>query len=496
VVVPQQSGEIVAALGEDWQTLDPHVQARIAGWTVHNHIYDTLVEWDANGELVPSLAESWTSIDDRTWEFKLRKGVKFHNGEDFDAESVKSTLERIFDEDLAASLKTFWEEIDDVEIKDGHTVRVRTAEPFGPIFAALTITNITPPSANEQGDDYWNGQPVGTGPFRVEQYEKGQFLELVANTDYWQSGVPNLERLTFRFIQEMSTRMAALLAGEVQFVDRVPPDMIAQIESDSRLQIIHSPSVEAQYIGLNCGREPFNDKRVRQAFNYAVDKQKLIDDLLLGNGTVADAPIAPGVFGYASGKPFEYDLEKAKALVAEAGYADGLPDLELIILKGVYTKGLEVAEAIAGQLKEIGANVSVNDLEPAVHWPRRRDGEYDMAFVGWSCMTRDADFSIYRCYYGGPEADGTYEAPSGEKFQNWLRYRNPDADKYIEAGRYSSDQDERKAAYAEASNMVFDDAPWLWLYFTEIIDAADAQMVGFEQLPQHVKLFRKASLTS
>jgi len=497
VIVPKRSGELIVALGEDWQQLDPHLQSRIAAFNVHSQMYESLFKMNAKDQVEPLLAESATNIDNLTWEIKLREGIKFHNGEDFDGESVKFSLERFYIADWVNSYKNYWPQVE-IEVLDKYKVRMKTPEPWGLFLQMCTITLMVPASAADHNADeqYWLTQPVGTGPFKLAEYEKGQHILLEANDSYWRPDLPKVERLRYRFISEMSTRMAAVMAGEVHVADRVPPDMIKILETSADLKMVSRATAETQYIGFNCSREYFKDPRVRQAFNYAVDKKKLVNDLLLGNGMVADGCVAPPVFGYSQQTPFEQDVEKAKSLMAEAGYGSGFPDVSLIILKGVYTKALEVCEAIAGMLKEIGVNVQVEDVEPAVHWPRRRDGEFDMAFVGWANAPCDADYTMKTFWYAGPTDQGNYQDPEGTWYLNWLRYRNPDVDVALKQGRENLDPKVRAEGYANAAKLIWPECSWLWLYFTQMIDVANKKVSGFVQTPGYTRYFEETVLSS
>ena len=478
---PKPSGELVVGLSEDWMVLDPAAHFYIAAYVVHNHCYDPLVEWDEQGNLVPMLAESWRTLDDRTWEFKLRKGVKFHNGEPFTAESVKFTLERLIDPQVKSAQAFLWAPLQSVEVKDDYTAVIRTKSTFGSLLSTMTMTCMLPAKAAK--DPAFFAKPAGTGAFRITRVLKGDRIEMEANTEWWR-GQPRLAKLTFRYIGEASTRVASLLGGETHVVDRVSPDIIRQIERSPQHRVATRRSVESQLIGFHCGKKPFSDVRVRQAFNYGVDKEALVKDILLGHGTVADAPMPPDAFGYAKQQPYPYDIAKAKALLKEAGYGDGPPEVELIVLKGVYTKGLEVSEAIAGHLAKIGAKVKVNDMEVARHREARAAGNFDFFFAGWATMTRDADFALWRNFHAG-EATIT---------GNQLRYVSKDVDRLIEQGQQTIDPQARKRLYADAERHIWQDAPWLFLYWTELIHGVDKRVKGFRQEPNNITLVRDAWL--
>ncbi len=316
---------------------------------------------------------------------------------------------------------------------------------------------------------------------------RGDRIETEANPDWWK-GTPRLAKLTFRYIEEDSTRVASLLGGETHVVDRISPDLVRQIERSPRHRVSMKRSVDSQMIGFHCGKKPSPDVWVRQAINYGVEKEALVKDILLGHATLADAPMAVDVFAYAKQQPYLYDIAKAKGLLKDAGYGEGLPEVELIVLKGVYIKGLEVSEAIAGHLAKIGAKVTVNDMEVARHREARAAGNFDFYFAGWATMTRDADFALWRNFHAG-EATIT---------GNQLRYANTDVDKLIEQGRETIEPQAPKRIYADAQRLtqclIWHDAPWPFLYWPELIHGVDKRVRGFRQEPSNITLVRDAWL--
>jgi peptide/nickel transport system substrate-binding protein len=447
----------------------------IAAHALHPHFYDPLLEFDEQGRFTPMLAESWKNVDRKTWEFKLRKGVKFHNGEPFNAESVKFTLERITDPKTQSAQAFMWELLDSVEVKDELTAIVRTKAPFGSLLAILAITMMLPPKSAK--DPAFFDKPAGTGAFRVTRWVKGDRVEMEVNPEWWK-GQPKLNRITFRYIAEASTRVASLLAGETHVVDRVPPDMLKLVEGTPAFTVQAKGSVESQWIGLHCGKKPFADVRVRQALNLAVNKEALIKDLLLGHAATLDAPMAPAVFAYSKQGAYTYDPQKAKALLREAGYGSGLPELELLMPKGIYIKGTEICEAIVGQLGNIGAKVKINELDAARVRELRSAGNYDFFLVSWAPTTRDADFALWRWFHSGPA--------------NQLRYKNPQVDNLLEQGQQTIDLEARKKPYAEAQKLIWNEVPFLYLYWPEVIHGADKRLKGWRQTPTALTIVRDA----
>ena len=478
----EPKGEITVGMSQDLQSFDPHNHVNISDWSVHRHIFDPLLEKDFDGNFVPMLAESWSLVDDNTWQFKLRRGVKFHNGEDFNADSVKGTMERLLPGSQLAQAGLFWTALKEIEVKDPYTVLLRGSMPIGSMLHNLTMTEMLPAQASKS-DDFFR-KPAGTGPFKFVSWVKGDRVVFEANREYWKPGVPKVERATIRFIPETSTRLSGLKAGEIDVVDRLPFEEEPAIKGNPDLTWMPVVGVESQYIGFQCEKPPFNDKRVRQALNYATDKETVIKELLLGNGKVADAPMAPGIFAYAAQEPYGYDLDKAKSLLNEAGVQPG--SAEIIVLKGLYTKGLEVAQAIAAQWQKLGFNVSVNDMEVARTREVRAAGTFDSFFAGWVTMSRDADFALWR----------NFHSTTTGRFVNvsQTRYSNPEVDKLLEKGQTSIKDEDRAKAYADAQKLIWDDAPWVFLYYTVNAYGVRKRVQGFRARPDYFTLVKEVGV--
>ncbi len=238
--------------------------------------------------------------------------------------------------------------------------------------------------------------------------------------------------------------------------------------------------VESQYIGFQCEKPPFNDPRVRQALNYGTNKDTIIKELLLGNGKIADAPMAPGIFGYAQQTPYAYDPERARSLLRDAGVSGGT--IELIVLKGLYTKGLEIAQAIGAQWQQLGFTININDMEVARTREVRAAGTFDTFFAGWVTMSRDADFALWR----------NFHSTTTGQFRNvsQVRYSNPQVDKLLETGQTSIKDEDRARAYAEAQKIIWDDAPWVFLFYTTNAFGVRKRVEGWRSRPDYFTLVK------
>jgi peptide/nickel transport system substrate-binding protein len=452
-VLAAPEGQVVIAQGGDPSTLDPHMHAENFTFAVVHNVFDHLVRrFVRQGQLAhePGLATSWTNVNPTTWEFKLRPGVKFHNGEEFNADAVKFSIERVLNPDQKARWRWAFADIDRVDVLDSLTVRIVTKVPFPTLITNLAFCMpIVPPKyVREQGDTVIATKPVGTGPFKFVRWRKDESLVLEANESYWR-GAPKIKTLIFRPIPDESTRVAALSTGEIDIARGVPPSLVKQIADNPRTRVARVPSALNIHVILDTLKDgPLRDKRVRQAINYGVDKDAIIKSILEGNGGAVGGPLTPVMFGFAADvKPYPYDPERARRLLAEAGFAQGI-SLTLNSPNGRYLKDKEVNEAIAGQLAKIGVRLQVATHEWGSYVSKWPDNLVPMYMIGWA-GTWDADgimFPLLR---------------SGQRFSRWS---NPDFDAIIDKARGTLDQGERGKLYRQATQLAHDEAPWLFLF--------------------------------
>jgi peptide/nickel transport system substrate-binding protein len=468
-VLGAPEGQIVIAQGGDPSTLDPHMHAENFTFAVVHNVFDHLARrFVKNGQLAhePGLATSWTNVNPTTWEFKLRSGVKFHNGEEFNAEAVKFSIERVLNPDQKARWRWAFTDIERVEVVDPLTVRIVTKVPFPTLITNLAFCMpIVPPKyVREKGDVHVATNPVGTGPFKFARWRKDDQLVLEANEAYWR-GAPKVKTLIFRPIPDESTRVASLVSGEVDVARGVPPSLVKQIADNPRTRVAKVPSALNIHVILDTLKDgPLRDRRVRQAINYGVDKEGIIRSILEGNGGAVGGPLTPVMFGYAPEvKPYPYDPERAKRLLAEAGFPQGF-SITLNSPNGRYLKDKEVNEAIAGQLTKIGVRTQVATHEWGSYVSKWPDGLVPMYMIGWA-GTWDADgimFPLLR---------------TGQRFSRWS---NPDFDATIDKARRTLDQSERVKLYRQATQLAHDEAPWLFLFHGMDIYGVNRALVDWE----------------
>lgn len=443
--------DITIARAYDAAGLDPGFLKENA--QIVDNIFDRLIIRDKDLKLAPGLATEWKQVDDLTWEFKLRKGVTFHNGDSFSAKDVKYSIDRVLDPKNNAPTRSYISTVSRVDIVDDYTVRVITKVPDPIIPARFNRypTEIVPKDYVEKvGQKAFSEKPVGTGPYKFVSWAKDKEIVLEANTKYW-NGEPEVKKVTWRSIPESSSRISALITGEVDIALAVPPEEVNRVKSEKAVRI---STVErggnTVFIGLKTDQAPFNNLLVRKALNYAIDVNSIVKNVLNGAATATSSLIGPKDFGYA-GEPegYEYNPQKAKELLAQAGYPNGFS----ATLDSVnwYIRCDDVAQAIAAQLKEVGINITVNPVESTVYRtsvPAKKQSA--MYFLGWSSTnTLDADAAIYSVLHSS---------------DNYSTYKNPKVDALLDEARSTTDTTKRAALYKEIQNIVIEDAPRIFLY--------------------------------
>ncbi|MBE7185263.1 MAG: ABC transporter substrate-binding protein [Methylobacterium mesophilicum] len=437
--------------------LDPTAGAAAAiDEIVYANIFEGLTRIGEKGEVLPDLAESWTVSDDgKVYAFKLRTGVKFHDGTAFDASDVKFSLDRARAPGSTNAQKGLFAEIDTVEVVDPGTVKVTLKEPQGGFLYNLgwgDAVMVAPESAATNKE-----KPIGTGPFRFESWARGSSVKLVKSPDYW--GQPAaLDRAEFRIVPDAAAAVPAILSGDIQAFPFFPPDGVSQIEGDARFKVVVGSTEGETILAMNNRKPPFDNLKVRQAVAYAIDRQSIIDGASLGLGTPIGSHFAPHNPAYIDlTGVYPHDPEKARALIKEAG-AEGtkatikLPPTPYARLGG---------EIIASELREVGIDLEIVPVEWA-EWLSQvfTDKNYDMTVIS---HTEPNDIDIYarKDYYFG--------------------YDNPEFDKVIASLRTESDEAKRKALYGEAQKILARDVPAAYLFELPKVGVWDAKLEGLWQ---------------
>jgi len=449
-------GTLKVATNLDATTLDPHDHLEVPAMVVNNNLFDCLVKRiykDGKLQHEPHLATSWERLNETTWIFYLRKGVKFHNGEPFNAEAVKFNIDRLLSPSPKMKRGIYFNTIDRVEIIDPSTVKIITKVPSGVLFTNIgyTLPFVAPKYTKEKGNEYAATHPVGTGPFKFVRWKKDDEMVFEANEEYW-DGPPSIKTLIFKPIPEDATRVAALVSGDVDIAKNIPVDLIQMVKQSKRCNVLTAPSpltINVFFDTLEKG-SPLQDKRVRQGINYAVDKESIIKTILMGYGEAVGSPLNRAHIGYSPKiKPYPYDPEKAKALLREAGYGSGF-NTTLNIPSGRYQKDKEVAEAIAGHLSKVGINVKVQVWE----WGSYNQIQFSdkgagpLWMIGWA-SSFDADAVI---------------SPNISCTEKRSKYCNKELDDLMARGRSTVDIKERERIYEKVAMLLHEEAAGLWLH--------------------------------
>lgn len=467
---------LIVAQGADAKVLDPHATNDQPSSRVAGQIYDSLVKQDINMNIIPGLAESWTQIDDTTTEFKLRNGVKFHNGEPLTADDVKFTLDRM---KASPQVSHIIKAIDSIEVVDDNTVRIKTDKPFGALLSHLshTAASILNREAVEKGGAAYGQNPVGTGPYKFVSWQAGDRITLQANPDYYLGKAPT-EKVIFRSIVEGTNRTIGLETGEVDIAYDLEPVDKEMVKTLPTLDYVEEPSLSMAYIGFNVNKEALKDKKVRQAISYGLNVQDIIDVAYQGSGAKANSPIGPKVFGYnPDAKGYDYNPEKAKELLKEAGYEKGL---KLKLWTNDNPTRRDIAVIAQDQLKQIGIDVTIETLEWGAYLDGTARGEHDMFILGWVSVTGDADYGLE------PLFNSANKGGAG----NRSFYSNPKVDELLTNAKNSTNPEERKKYYYEAQEVIQEDAPIFTIAYTTQNIGKQKTVEGFVMHPAgHHKIY-------
>jgi peptide/nickel transport system substrate-binding protein len=485
------TGQVIVAQTTDPNTLDPKYLKGRPTQNALRLLFDSLYHRDNNMQVIPWLATSYENPDELTWRLHLREGVKFHNGNDFKANDVKFTIDRLLEDDSGWSERNI---IDRVEVVDDYTVDIITKKPYAAFMTRAVLWHMTDEEYfNEVGADGFASQPVGTGPFKFVEWVKDEQLVFEANPDYW-DGAPKIETVIFRPIPETATRIAALEAGDVDIITDVPPDYVDQ--PPQGIKVVTIPGTRAFFIAMNVSMKPFDDVRVRQAMNYAVDVEAIINSVLNGLARKMDNPLLPEAFGYAATPVYLYDPAKAQELLAEAGYPDGF-EMEL----NTDPTLKEIAEALAGQLSQVEITAKVNVLESAALIAKYEPGFSQATLTSWGNSEADADGILSKQFYSKRYGCNTLATDGNTGYGDaslgcfYTGYGNAQVDAAVEAGARTVDPEKRKAYYYTALTTIVPETPWVFLYNPEEIYAYRDRVQDWVPRSDALIILYKASVT-
>ena len=471
-------GTIRIAIGVDPDTLDPQGQTTTTVQNIVDYVTETLVRYDENGKIQPLLAEKWQAASDgKSYTFSLRKAT-FHDGTPFNAAAVKKTWERVLNPDLKVPLRSpLGDVVSSVDAVDDQTVRFTLKTPFPPLVAALAGTQYAIVSS-ETVDKFratYTEEPVGTGPYRFKERRKGESVTLARYDGYW-GKKPAYDTVVIRVVPEAATRESLVLSGQAEVIILPPIADLPNLKSNSAVKVLAGASDRTIFLAFNLSRKAMQDKRVRQAINYAIDKDAIIKNVLFGQAERMDAPVASSIFGYCKVGGYDYDPTKARQLLKDAG-AEGLA-IKMGYPTGRYVQDKQAGEAIAGFLRDVGLKVDASTSD----WPTYLGSinvapdksVFDVHLLGWAPGYLDA--SQQMAQFGGTN----FWPPKGLS----TSYYDSSAVVDLNA-KATSETDEKKRAdlYCQLWKTIWDDAPWAFLWVQKFPIVYSAKLKGVTSIP-------------
>jgi ABC-type transport system substrate-binding protein len=494
---PQQGGVLVFARSGDSVGLDPARETDGESFYGSTQIFDNLVEFvPGTTEIQPALAERWDISDDGLeFTFYLREGVEFHDGTPFNAEAVKFSFDRQFVEDHPYYDLGPWKYwgymdmssiVDRIEVIDDQTVKFYLQKVEAAFLAnlAMDFAAIVSPTAVEEYGAEFPSNPVGTGPFKFVSWVKDDTITLDANEDYWGEG-PYLDRLIIRVIPDATARYLALKNAEVDVIDFPSAEDLELMDEDENIELIQQPGLNVGYIAMNNDKAPFDDPRVRQAMNYAINRDEIIEGVYGNAGQVAKNPIPPTMWSYNDDiDPYPYDPERARELLAEAGFPDGFStDLWAMPVARPYNPNARrIAEIVQAQLVDVGVDIEIVSYDWGTYLDRTDSGEHSMAMLGWTGDNGDPDNFLF-VLLSIPAA----EVPAG----NIAFWRNEEFNDLVVEAKETFDRERRTELYRQAQEVFHEDAPWVPLAHSVVTVPVRNTVQNFVIYPTGKRVFQR-----
>jgi peptide/nickel transport system substrate-binding protein len=459
---PKYGGTLKVAWLGSVDFLDPHFTALTGGVQMAGNLYNGLLKITYDGKRVsfkPDLAEKWEMPNEKTHIFRLHKGVKFHDGSEFDAEVVRWNLERVRNKETGSPHAWKLALLDTIEVMDKHTVRLNYKKPYAFFPVAMNGTTgragtIVSPKAVEKYGKAFARNPVGTGPFKFVEWVDNDHITMVKFPDYFEKGRPYLDKVEVKLMTEASSAIAALLTGEIDGITDVPFQFVKQVKGNPKVNLYSQVGGNYIFLGMNCSKPPFNDVKLRQAVSFCIDRKAFIDQILFGEGIPAHGPISPPMSDFyepefEKGKNGQYfDLDKAKALMKQSKYPNGVECdyVAAATYTGELAGAQRNAELLQGALAKIGVKANIKPYERVAYRKTLIEGKFDLFDYYWA-FDLDPDETLYP------------ELHSGESW-NWGKWSNPEFDKLVEAAQVNLDVKKRREWYHKANRIVAEDAPY------------------------------------
>lgn len=500
-----QDTDITAAMLVDFTTMDPMDTSDTLSGGIQRLMMDGLFGFDDDMKIIPMLATDYEANDDATeFTIHLREGIQFSDGTPWNAEAAKANFDRWGDKNLGLKRTTLLcNVLKETEIVDDYTVKVTLENPFGAFIPTLAhpACVVMSPAVIAKGNEECAKNPVGTGQYTFVEWVAGEHATIALNKDWWGYNADicggtalvdpdaGFKTITFKPVSENATRVAMLQSGDAQFIWPVPTESIETLRGDSNVAVGQEEGIVVRYLMMNNQKAPFNDVRVRQAINYAINKDAYCAVVKNGVATPATSIIGPNVQFYKGNDVYAYDIEKAKSLLAEAGYPDGF---KTSIMCASTTANLKQCEFLQQQLAQVGIDVEINALESAVVNQKIQDvnvsgseAEVDMYVIGWSPSTGDADWGIRPLMAIESEPPASY---------NICYYENEEVDQLLKDALSTADDAKRAEAYAKAQDIIWEESPLVCLANDNNTWASSAKMVDAKVFPDNCLNLRNAKL--
>ncbi|MFC7395429.1 glutathione ABC transporter substrate-binding protein [Scopulibacillus cellulosilyticus] len=478
--VKKKGKDITIAVQSNFISMDPQDTNDTQGYSAQKTMMEGLLGFDKNMKVIPVLAKSYKVSDDaKEFTFYLRKGIKFQDGTPFNAEAVKVNIDRVSNPANKLKRYSLFSLVKETKVINDYTVEVILKKPFGAMinnFAHPAGMMMSPKAIKKYGKDIGR-HPVGTGPYEFVDWKQGDHLTVKKNPHYWRKGYPKLNSITFKPVPENGSRIDMLKTGEADFIYPVPTEEAKKINGKNGIEMISKPSIVVDYMSMNTMKKPFNNLKVRQAINYAINKPAFLKVVLNGYGQPLDSVLAPQVQFYSKQNVYKYDPEKAKKLLKEAGYGDGFT---ATLWGDNNSQAMKAMQFIQQQLGLVNIKVKVTPMESGTMdnkiWSVQnpKDADIQLYYGGWSPSTGDADWGIRPLLGGESFPPNSY---------NTAYYKNDKVDQLINQALQTADPKVRGEAYKKAQADIWKDAPWAFLATANTMFAKQSYLKGIYLLP-------------
>ncbi|MCL6746484.1 glutathione ABC transporter substrate-binding protein GsiB [Kosakonia sp. R1.Fl] len=483
--------DVVVAVGSNFTTLDPYDANDTLSQAVAKSFYQGLFGLDKDMQLEYVLAESYSvSADGMVYTVNLRHGVKFQDGTDFDAAAVKANLDRASNPRNSLKRYNLYKNIAKTDVVDAYTVKITLKQPFSAfinILAHPATVMISPAALQKYGNDI-GFHPVGTGPYELEAWNQTDYVKVKRFAGYWQQGLPKLDSITWRPVVDNNTRAAMLQTGEAQFAFPIPYEQAEVLKRNSKLELVASPSIMQRYISMNVTQKPFDNPKVREAINYAINRPALVKVAFAGFATPATGVVPPTIAYSQDYQPWPYDPAKARELLKEAGYPQGFSTT--LWSSHNHSTAQKVLQFTQQQLAQVGIKVQVTAMDAGqraaeVEAKGQAQSGVRMFYTGWSASTGEADWALSPLF-------ASWNWPPTQF--NTAFYSNPQVDKDLAEALKTTDVAEKEQLYKQAQDLIWQESPWVPLVVEKLVSAHNKKLTGFYIMPDTGFSFDNADL--